>query len=280
MLKIVSSAKTGGPSKLELQAVAESTSRDYMRRLSLFEEFCQREGLPLHTDEEIEIALLEHFDESFLVGGLPLDYGTKLMASLATRWPHLQRAARGDLLPRARRALQGWGRLAPLTVRLPIPAVGVAGIAVELALAGHRSAALATMVGMDAYLRPGELLSLVKESVIPGRPALGRGHSRTSLLLFPSAGGVASTMGQFNDSIVLDSTNRKYLGPAVEALARTRAPAQSLFGLTDLAFRTLFKQAACRAGLSSWEATPHVLRHAGPSSDFLEKQRDLTTIKQ
>ena len=87
------------------------------------------------------------------------------------------RSGRTGLLPRARRALQGWHRVAPLPTRLPIPWPGLSACACMLLGLGHRLAALAVLLAADAYLRPCELLSLRGGDVIPDTPHLGPAFS-------------------------------------------------------------------------------------------------------
>ena len=68
-------AALGGPSALEARAVGEPAAKDYDRRLSRWDDFCQQHRLPQHNDRAIEVALLEFFDWCFLAA-LPLDTGT------------------------------------------------------------------------------------------------------------------------------------------------------------------------------------------------------------
>ena len=94
-------------------------------------------------------------------------------------------------------------------------------------------AALATILAGDAYLRPGECLWLASEDVAPAQPQLGETFRWTSLLLFPRERGKPSKTLGYDDSVVLDSKGREWLGPLVEAQAKRR-PHQQLFGMTYL----------------------------------------------
>ena len=170
--------------------------------------------------------------------------------------------------------------MAPLLGRLPIPWIGVTGIACMLGLMGHFDLALAVMIAADAYLRPGEVLGLRKESVVPARPHLGRGHKYTCLILFPMELETPSKGLQYDESIVLDSNGREWLAKALEAHARTCAPQALLFDVRGELFRSLFKEAAVQAGVGHWDPTPHILRHAGPSHDHLNHLRPLPEIQR
>ena len=60
--------------------------------------------------------------------------------------------------------------------------------------------------------------------------------SRVSLLLFPSELGRASKTSQFDDSVVLDSKNRSYLGALIQKAARAKAPKSLLFPFSSVDF--------------------------------------------
>ena len=272
-------ARNGHPSRLEKLAVTDHTMREYQQRLMQFESYCADEGLPLSDDDEIQVGLLEYLDQAFL-DEQSFDHATKLVASLAVRWPHLHRAGRLNLLPRVSRALQAWGRLDPPGFRLPIPMLGVAGIAVLLVIMNLARLALGVMLAADAYLRPGELLSLTKRSIIPGRPGLRGGHRFVSLMLFPRAEDVPSKTYQFDDAVVLDSAGRQWISAALMRVYTTMETDEPLVGMPWRTFREHFRSAVSRAGLDSWEVTPHHLRHAGPSDDYLHNHRSLADIQR
>jgi integrase len=269
----------GGRSRLESQAVADVTKTDYCRRLDRFDAFCALSGLEETEDMvTLELYVLEYMDELFL-DGESVGTGTKLLAALALRWPVLHRS-RGLNFHRVRRALQGWGRLAPTATRLPIPWLGVAGIAAALLAMGEPVAALAVVLATDGYLRPGEVLGLTSRHVTAPRPWLGAAHRHATLLLFPSDEGITSKMGHYDDSVVLDSPGREWVTKLLLARCREVRPSEPLFPFTILSFGVLFKAACRRAGVEVWDATPHVLRHAGPSHDYLLQLRSLPDIKR
>ncbi len=63
-----SRARDGAPSRLKKLAVTEATLKDYSRQVALFEKFGAQESLPLGSDSEIEIVLLELMDG--IIGGV------------------------------------------------------------------------------------------------------------------------------------------------------------------------------------------------------------------
>ena len=139
--------------------------------------------------------------------------------------------------------------------------------------------ALASLLAADAYLRPGEVLWLAGEDVVPARAQFGEGFGATALLLFPEERGRASKTHMYNDSVVLDSRHRGFLNRLVEALA-ARRQGQALFNFTYIRWLGQFKAAAILAGLGKWDLTPYYLRHTGPSDDYLWKRRSLDEIQR
>ena len=273
----------GDASRLEAEAVAPATAKDYQARLLTFDTFCGPNRLKVGASNAglmlLELMLLEFFDHLFL-SGAPLDAGTKLLAAVGHRWPALHHSARTGQLARARRALQGWNRLAPLPTRLPAPWPAVSAIAMALIRMGWSWLALAVVVAADCYLRPGELLSLTSDSVCRAQPAVGRTFRHTSLLLFPQEKGVSSKTHEFDDSVVVNTPGREWLGPLLEARAALVGPGMPLFPVTPSSFTTLFKTAASQAGLAPWNLSLYVLRHSGPSHDILAGLRTLLEVKR
>ncbi|CAK0856813.1 unnamed protein product [Prorocentrum cordatum] len=84
----------------------------------------------------------------------------------------------------------------------------------------------------------------------------------------------------FNDSIPLVGPSRSHLGPLLEQVAHQSQPMERLFPWSGAAFNAMFKEAAALVGLASWELTPCVFRHSGPSHDWLTKARGLGAIKR
>ncbi|CAK0801682.1 unnamed protein product [Prorocentrum cordatum] len=251
---------TGGLTTLEQESITQKTRQDYARRLERFDVFCKTHGLTTASDDELEEAVVEYMELQFSRGE-PSNSGAKLLAAIGHRDPRLHHAGRLLKLPRVARALQGWRRLVPPLTRAPAPWAAVAAIAVALIYRGQRRAALGVVLAADAYLRPGELLTLRADHVVPEE--------------------LQSTKTRgFNDSILLDSPARSFLGPLLEQVAFQSQPMELLFPWSGAAFDAMFKEAAALVGLESWELTPYILRHSGPSHDWLTKARSLEAIKR
>ena len=93
----------------------------------------------------------------------------------------------------------------PLKARLPLPWITVCGIAVALQVAGSPLLALLVLLSADAYLRPGEALSLTPSHVVESFPDAGAAYRHVCLLMHPFSLGVASKTGQFDESVVFGS---------------------------------------------------------------------------
>eukprot|EP00973_Karenia_brevis_P041867 5795432-Karenia_brevis.AAC.1 len=75
-------------------------------------------------------------------------------------------------LPRAQRALQGWGKLQPPGQRLPMPKFMAYAIAGMLAARNQHSMAVWVILAFAAYLRPSEAMRLVGRSLVRPVPLL------------------------------------------------------------------------------------------------------------
>lgn len=132
----------------------------------------------------------------------------------------------------------------------------------------------------DAYLRPSELLELKRASFVPGRPGLKGGHRFMSLLMFPSTDEAVSKAHQFDESVLLDSPQRQWITEGILRCLPSIKTDETFVGLPYAKFLEVFTKAAARAGLEAWQVTPHVLRHTGPSSDYLDQVRSLGDIQR
>jgi hypothetical protein len=263
------------PSLLEQHTVADQS--DYLRRCRELVTFVETKGLPFNSPEDHEVALLSFFDHEFLRGRSVPD-GTKMWAAFTHVMPQYGRFG-NTRLPRVNRALQGWLRLAPPGVRLPLPEEGVSAMAVLMARAGRRDLGLLTLLAMDAYLRPGEAVGLRVRSLIPAAPHLGYPYNITALLLAPRVGGVPTKTRDFDESVLLDSPHRRWMNGELERLAARKPPEALLFDTDMKEWDKAFRSAALQAGLSVLRPCLYMLRHTGSSSDALNARRTELGIK-
>ena len=176
---------------------------------------------------ETDAVMTDYFNFLFLKGH-PAHRGDKVLASFVHHHPGYSR--QGNLrLPAAARALKGWRRLAPGSSRNPYP------LAVWAALAC-----------LSAYMRPSELFRCRLLSLV--RPT-AQISTEWSLLLSPDKEGVRSKVGEFDDSLVLDSP---YLKPWASGLFKTikqGRPEEPLWDFPYCDFIRCFTKAADRLSL-------------------------------
>ena len=273
-----------GESVLAQHAVGPGTLRQYQRTMLEFLKWWERQPnfLPWETlsarNELLEDALLEYMDHLFLDLTMPVHAGTHLIAAVAYHVPRLFHMGRRNLLPRVSLALQGWQRLHPNGQRMPYPMAAVYAIACKMVSLKRRDLAILTVLSADCYLRPGEALGLSTDMVIDPAPTLGPSYAHAALLTHPTAVGRSSKTGTFDDSILMDSRDRRWLGRLVCALKHARGPGRPLVETTLVEWSRVFKM--CAKELEIPEAPLYVLRHTGPSDDFLRSRRTLTQIRR
>ena len=108
-------ATRGEQGLLEMHSIKEPQRRDYLQKLDGFYSFIAQYELPTTTEGQLDAALCEYADLLYLDG-----YGSRRETDGGHRTrPEFARA--GTLhLPRLRRSLKGWRRLAPSQVRMPM----------------------------------------------------------------------------------------------------------------------------------------------------------------
>ena len=276
--------KIGGISILATMSTTPDVRKDYVQRLIKFRAW-YLEGSPAMTWERLvctpaalQQVLLEYFDYLYLTEQRDVSYGTKLLAAVGGLFPAYHRAGRRDLFPTVNRALQGWQKAHPVGTRLPMPMLMVYAVAMEMAARQQLDLARLTVVAADCYLRPGEAASLTSDMVIPSQRRLGAAYGHVSLQIHPAAQGRPSKTGEFDDTIVVDSVSRPWLSQVLMALKTKAGPGQPLVLTTLAAWGRLF--AECCADLGEESQGLYVLRHSGPSDDYLRHARTLLGIKK
>ena len=182
------------------------------------------------------------------------------------------------MVPRVQMALQGWQKLSPSRQRSPWPTGLVYAACFLMIEWGRSDLALLTVLVLDTYLRPGEGAALTTDSVVEPAMTLGPDYRFASLLVHPHAIGRPSKTVQFDESLILNTKSRPWLGALVVAQKRRRGPGRLLVETTLLEWSRMFK--ACAHTLGVEEAPLHVLRHSGASEDHLRGLRPLDEIRK
>jgi len=271
----------GEASRLERAALAPKTARDYARRLSKFEEFCQQSKLVLTSVATTELAALEFFDHLFLEGR-GAGEGVKLLSALRQSMGAPGRSL-AEQWPRASLALAGWRKLKINHTRLPLPIPVVEALAMTLASVGRANSALAILVGTDGYLRPCELLDIRHHDVFLGLgdPAMSlHGIDKPSILLRPERRGVPTKTNVFSDSVVMDGKIWPWLKDVLrKEIDQGRGEAQ-VFPVSQKVLNADISRGMKLLGLEGWGATGHILRHSGPAGDILAQRRTISEVQK
>ena len=268
--------------------------------LSHYQQWHQRlrdfHGRQLPTSlEELDRVVAAFMDHLFFLGesqwtGRMALYGTAFVLDLSFAQP--------ACMVRAKRALRGWDKASPEFSRDPLPWVALGAICSWLAQ--HRGqvglqAARALALQGDAYFRPSELLAIQRQHVTVPHPRLGSKFKTYSIVVAPSlrdpqlASYVevkAAKSGHFDDTVIIGDeaslrAHRQWLMPLMQRLVRNAPkPADFLFPLLTLpALERLFADAVSALGLVGLRATPHCVRHLGPSEDCLAGTRTLQQVQ-
>eukprot|EP00438_Fugacium_kawagutii_P003956 Skav200396 [mRNA] locus=scaffold1919:156792:162160:- [translate_table: standard] len=190
-------ARFVGQTNLERMAVSIAVSKDYTKRMMDFKMFVQHHKLKMNPMKKLDEALCYYLN-SLYEQGLEYGEGSKSLAAVIDSVPG---CGPRHLLPRSRRALQGWQKQDPQKTRPPLPWPLVAAIALHM-LENHKlhQAAL-VLVMFSAYLRPGEAVNLQRSDLVAPIP----GHPWYALHLHPSARQETSKVGLSDESLLLDA---------------------------------------------------------------------------
>ncbi|CAE7224534.1 unnamed protein product [Symbiodinium sp. CCMP2592] len=270
-------SKDQGLTLLERKAVTAKTEAYYTKEYEEFTRFARKTlGYSVNgmvaNPEGMDEALTKHFNDLFMMGH-PAHRGDKVLASVMHRHPDFSKLG-AKKLPHAWRSLKGWRRLAPGQSRLAFPLAVWAALACELRRMHQLRMAIFLLIGLSSYSRPSELLRVTVACLVaPSR----RVTDHWSLVLNPEEGGTPSKVGEFDDSVLLDSA---WLQPWAPRLFRTLVQGAGSRPLSDFAysdFLSYFNQAATRLQLP---VTPYQWRHSGPSIDISRRFRTLTEVQK
>lgn len=267
-------AKKDDDSDADLTVLERNTpgpaARDrYKKVMAEFDRFSHRRSFKVSTDQEIDRAGAYMLQEMFYEGRSK-EEGDVFHASLKNRWAQFQRNGPSKLV-RVPRCLAGWKRTQRPTARLPVPSEFMALVAAKMVARGKRRMAAGYWVGLECYLRPGEMVGLSRSQLCP--PVPGSLSSRDWVIsLHPRAGGQASKTGIFDEAIALDLPIHKPLEGVLRYL-RADGGDETLLGCTGLQLHAEVTAAAKGAGLEDFGVVPYSARHAAPSRDRARKLR-------
>ena len=269
-----------GSAVLRNAAVQAGTLRRYHELLARFDQSVLsnlgKRLQALDIRRELDQALAEFMTELYW-DGEGAHVASATLAAVGWQFPAASRF--GDIrLPQSRQMLSGFIKLSPARTRLPLPIQVISLIGYFLVRAGHRRAAIGLWLAVTAYLRPGEMMLLTAQQVLP--PSRGNLCPHWSLLLNPFELLIASKTGQYNDTVWLDNPHHKFLLEPLAALKQQLRPEERLVDLSHQEFNAAFHEAARRAGLQALHPVPYHARHSGASFDLVANVRSLEQVKR
>ncbi len=144
----------------------------------------------------------------------------------------------------------------------------------------HRRAAIACLVGLSAYLRPGELCGLRAKDLVAPAPGYGEAYRCWSLILGASDLGDGTKTGVYDDNVRLDHEELQFIGPFLADLKSRRRPEDCLWDFAQVDLNRWMGQASRDAGVEQLGIVPYALRHSGPSWDVLTGRRHLAEVQR
>ncbi|CAE8640645.1 unnamed protein product [Polarella glacialis] len=258
---------------LEVSAVMPCTNLDYDRRLGEFTTFISERGLSLKNQPSTDAAMVD-FLHLLWEEGRELNEGLRFYAAFVAKHPEFGRS--GHLrLPRTKRALTGWRKLAPCTTRPPMPWEVACLIASHMIQLGFVTSALILVLLFTLYGRPTEILELRQKDLIKPRSAGGF----FTVHLHPEEALIASKVGLYEESLMLDSPLCRWLGPLLMKLVAAPDCQEHLFPIEYHTWKLHWDAAIKAADLQELGYVPYQLRHGGPSHDHFFKLRSMLEIK-
>ncbi|CAK0841912.1 unnamed protein product, partial [Prorocentrum cordatum] len=243
----------GGPlssrlAPLEARSVTPAAAAQFRQRVQEFLSWHHSSDAILDRPAELDAALVSFMNHEFESGHKSWR-GEKLLAGVIFHRTQYGRHG-ADHLPRSLRALKGWCKASPSHSRRPLTIGMWAAICVEMARVGYLLAAALSLVMVECYLRPGEMLGLTRRSFLPPAPG---GVASWALLPFPQEGNLRSKTGESDDSIPLDSRGFVWMDSVYRVLSRRRG-SDRLLGWTYREHVSVFRRACARLGWAAEQA--------------------------
>ena len=261
-----------GLSLLEKKAIGDRSAKYYQEEYKQLLIFAKTRKLMMTLPRELDATLVEYFNDLFMRGH-PAHRGDKIIATVMHHQSEYSKLG-SSRLPRAWRCLKGWRRLAPGTSRKAYPLGVWCAIALELKRLGHLQMAVFTLVGLSSYSRPSELLRCRAFSLVKPSPGI---TEFWSLLLNPEERMDRSKVGEFDDSIALDSP---WMRPWAATLLKPLASQGADLPLWNFNYSHYFKVFSQVTETLGLDMTPYQMRHSGPSIDRSRNLRSLLEVQK
>ena len=189
-------AAAGGRSTLEGLTLLNPVADE------LFNIWLGQMGLTASTEKETLTFFLDYLDCLFWAGADHSD-GSKTLAALQHFLPSL--ATETALLARVCRALSGWAKRCPAGARNEVAWEGIMAIVGDLLHRRKEVHAVAVLVALKCYFRPGETMSLLPQELLsPMGSSSALKHWCILLHSTHRLNAVGSNTNKLNESIVVE----------------------------------------------------------------------------
>lgn len=234
--------------------------------------------MSISREEELDHALCTYADLLYL-NGESNNSGQRLKAALEFIRP--EAARRGELyLPRFKKALKGWRRMAPTQTRLPMLEFVKSAISGIMMSQGWFSMALFNELTFSTYARPGELHRAYAADVVKRNNQ----YNYHVIVLGPLERGQSSKTGIFDEVLILDDSRSPDLGDLVVQLASKRETSLGeeapLWDFTPEKYLKVWRACVNVLQVQDLAISPYQNRHGGASRDHLLRLRSVASIQR
>ena len=261
--------------RLRLKGIKQETLQRYLVETHAFRTWAKAHRKSLANPDQIDIAMSQYLLELFEDGahiweGSYAVYGYQMLYN---------RKSDKDYLPGAKKALRGWRKRQPPSMRLPVPEEGIFALCSILVKQGHPHIAVAVILQYHTYMRPSEVITLQHHQLCPPVSKGINNYDQWAIILAPQELRTTTKTGEVDDSILVDNRVLPWLTSLLSAIHKPKHRTRVFAGLTLGQYEERFKSAMAELNVP-WHITPHVVRHSGPSNDFYHHRRSITQIQK
>ena len=264
--------KEMGLTVLERRAITRRTETTYMKEYQGFTKYCDDNGLGDVEGKALDTMMSTYFQFLFFLG-YQASRGEKIFAALLHMKPQYTQNGKGAL-PRAWRALKGWRILCPGRTRKPLPKCFWMAVACLMHSMGQGHMAVFLLLSLSTYMRPSEMMSLRRRSLLPPQ----RGPVRFwTLVAHEEQDGKRSKTGNFDVAVIVDQPWAQFLTPVLEVM-ETGKPDEPVWEFNYQDYSDVFKKVVKALGCP--KVVPYQVRHSGASIDRAESFRSQEEVRK
>lgn len=240
---------------------------DMLQDLGDFLDHCVEEGVV--AEQDLDAGAAKWLGNAFLAGE-PIDAGNYLVAATQDKYPRFKKAV---ILERVERAMKGWRRLSPSRSRQPVPKVVIGLLCERLVKVGRKRMACCVWLGMEAYLRPGELCRARRRHLLQPL-STGGGLQYWNLQPHPADERISSKTLMYDEGATFDLKQHNQLHEVFQFLKSGGGGDETLLGMTYAEYHRSFMEEAKATNLIPlYDLVPYICRHVGASRDRINKTR-------